>query len=77
MAFPVRCFTCNFVVGKYEEKYFTRLSEGESPKDILDSLNIKRYCCRRMYLAYVNTIDQLILFENPKDTPQESKRKEE
>lgn len=77
MAFPVRCFTCNKVVGKYEEVFFSKVDEGENIKDILDSLKIERYCCRRMFLGYVNIIDQLILFENRKVTTQETKPTEE
>ena len=73
MAFPVRCFTCNKVVGIYEEKFFSKLNEGENIKDIFKSLKIERYCCRRMFLGYVNIIDQLVLFENRKVTTQETK----
>jgi len=65
MAFPVRCFTCNKVIGALEKKYFGMLDEGFEPKDALDVLNVKRICCRRMFLGYVNIIDHLLLFPNP------------
>lgn len=77
MAFPVRCFTCNKVIGALEEKYFKMLKEGSSPKDALDSLNVKRICCRRMFLGYVNIIDQLLLFPKDIDTSQKSKSETE
>jgi DNA-directed RNA polymerase subunit N (RpoN/RPB10) len=35
--------------------------------DILNSFNLKKYCCRRMFLGYVNTLDELLKF--PKDIP--------
>jgi len=48
MLVPVRCFTCGFPISIYWEEYKSRLSKGESAEAILDSLNIKRYCCRRI-----------------------------
>jgi hypothetical protein len=29
-------------------------------RDILDTLKLKRYCCRRMFLTHVDLIDQLL-----------------
>ena len=62
MLVPVRCFTCgNLVADKYEE-YQTKVKSGESPAKVLDSLGIERYCCRRMLLTTVETIQQVIPF---------------
>ena len=62
MLVPVRCFTCgNLVADKFEE-YQTKLKAGEDPAKILDSLGIERYCCRRMLLTAVETIQQIIPF---------------
>jgi len=59
---PVRCFTCgNLVADKFEE-YQTRVKSGEDPAKILDSLGVERYCCRRMMLTTVETIQQVIPF---------------
>jgi len=59
---PVRCFTCgNLVADKFEE-YQNKAKSGEEPAKILDSLGIKRYCCRRMLLTTVETIQQVIPF---------------
>jgi len=59
---PVRCFTCgNLVADKFEE-YQNRAKSGEEPAKILDSLGIERYCCRRMLLTTVETIQQVIPF---------------
>ena len=65
MAFPVRCFTCSKVIGRYEEKYQELLDSGLEPKLALNAIGMTRYCCRRMFLGYVNIIDKLLLF--PKD----------
>ena len=39
-----------------------RMKTGEDPKKILDDLGIERYCCRRMLLTTVETIQQVIPF---------------
>ena len=62
MLVPVRCFTCgNLIADKYEE-YQTKIKSGEVPGKVLDSLGIKRYCCRRMLLTSVETIQQVVPF---------------
>jgi len=59
---PVRCFTCgNLVADKFDE-YQNRVKSGEDPAKILDSLGIERYCCRRMMLTTLQTIQQVIPF---------------
>lgn len=65
MSFPVRCFNCNKVIGKYEQKYNNLIDSGLSQKETLDRLGMTRYCCRRMFLGHINIIDSLLLF--PKD----------
>jgi len=59
---PVRCFTCgNLVADKFDE-YQNRVKSGEEPAKILDSLGIDRYCCRRMMLTTLETIQQVLPF---------------
>ncbi|BDC35410.1 MAG: DNA-directed RNA polymerase subunit N [Candidatus Methanoliparum thermophilum] len=57
--FPVRCFTCGSLISRHWEEYKDRVAKGEKPKDVLDDLGIKRYCCRRIFLSHVETIDLL------------------
>lgn len=73
MAFPVRCFTCNKVIGRYEEKYNNLVDSGLSKKEVLDTLGMTRYCCRRVFLGHVNIIDQLLLIPNDIDKCLEKK----
>lgn len=62
MLIPVRCFTCgNSIADKYGD-YQDRTRQGDDPAAVLDSLNITRYCCRRMMLSTVETIQQVIPF---------------
>ena len=59
---PVRCFTCgNLIADKFDD-YQTKLKAGEDPEQVLNDLQINRYCCRRMLLTTVETIQQVIPF---------------
>ncbi len=62
MLIPVRCFTCgNLIADKFED-YQTKLKAREDPEKVLNDLQIHRYCCRRMLLTTVETIQQVIPF---------------
>ena len=76
MPMPVRCFTCGKVVGAKERQYMFLIESGKTPADALDSLNMSRYCCRRMFLSHVETIDKLILFSGYRDKASEKKTEE-
>ncbi|MCC7552347.1 DNA-directed RNA polymerase subunit N [Candidatus Micrarchaeota archaeon] len=54
MEFPIRCFTCGAPIGDIYEKYVNKLKENKTPKQALDELGVKRYCCRRMFISYVD-----------------------
>jgi DNA-directed RNA polymerase subunit N len=62
MLIPVRCFTCGNLVADRFEDYQNKVRTGEDPAKVLDVLGIKRYCCRRMLLTTVETIQQVIPF---------------
>jgi DNA-directed RNA polymerase subunit N len=59
---PVRCFTCGNLIADKHEDYQNRVKAGEEPGKVLDSLGLKRYCCRRMMLTSVETMQQIIPF---------------
>ena len=62
MLIPVRCFTCgNLIADKYDD-FQNKIKSGEDPDKVLDSLEVERYCCRRMLLTTVETIQQVIPF---------------
>jgi len=57
---PVRCFTCGSLVGDKHDILTERIKAGVDPGDVLDSMDVKRYCCRRMLLSNVDIIDQTL-----------------
>jgi DNA-directed RNA polymerase subunit N len=57
---PVRCFTCGSLVADKNEEFQQRAKTGEDPKAVLDSLGVKRYCCRRMLITAMDVSDQLM-----------------
>ena len=62
MLIPVRCFTCGNLVADRFEEYQNKVKSGEEPAKVLDSLGIERYCCRRMLLTTVETVQQILPF---------------
>ena len=62
MLVPVRCFSCGKLIADKYSDYRNRIKTGEDPKKVLDDLGMERYCCRRMLLTTVETIQQVIPF---------------
>ncbi len=62
MLIPVRCLTCGKLIADKFEDYQNKLKAGENSTKTLDSLGLERYCCRRMLLTTVETIQQVIPF---------------
>jgi len=59
---PVRCFSCGYLIGDKWEDFARRVKEGEDSGKVLDSLGVKRYCCRRMLLSHVEVVDEILKF---------------
>ena len=62
MMVPVRCFTCGALIGDKWEELARRVKDGEDPGKVLDELDLKRYCCRRMLLSNVEVIDEILRY---------------
>lgn len=62
MIIPVRCFTCGSVIGDLYYKFEEEVKKGRPPKEVLDELGVKRYCCRRMLLSHVESIDEVMKY---------------
>jgi DNA-directed RNA polymerase subunit N len=70
---PVRCFTCGKLVGDKWEEFARRVKAGENAGEILDSLEVKRYCCRRMLLSHVEIIDEVLRFYEESEKRREAR----
>jgi len=64
MIIPVRCFSCGKVIGNLWEKYLDLLQQEYTEGQALDTLGLKRYCCRRMVLTHVDLIEKLLFYSN-------------
>ena len=64
---PVRCFTCNKIIGDKWEKYKDTLKSGSDSRDAFVVIGVRRYCCKRMFLGHVEIIDKLLLYSQNKD----------
>ena len=62
MLIPVRCFTCGMLIADKYDDYQNKIKAGEDPEKTLESLGMDKYCCRRMLLTTVETIQQVIPF---------------
>ncbi len=69
MLIPIRCFTCGNVIAnrypKYKEELQKHLKDYDGKPvaldvhrtfegELLDKLNINKYCCRRHFLAQID-----------------------
>lgn len=63
MLFPIRCFTCGKVISHLHVPYTTMVESGISKKNALDKIGAIRYCCRRMFLTYVDTFQYISEFD--------------
>ncbi|MFB6175343.1 MAG: DNA-directed RNA polymerase subunit N [Candidatus Nanohalobium sp.] len=59
MQFPVRCMTCGKVIGDKWEEYQERVQDGEDKGEVLDDLDVEKYCCRTIFLTHVDTIQEV------------------
>jgi len=57
MIIPMRCFSCGKPISHLWEKFKELTEKGKTKKDVLDELNVERYCCRAMFMGQVDLID--------------------
>ncbi len=70
--FPVRCYTCNLLIGHFYNEWTRRVSDHEPRRDILDSFELNRMCCRRMFLTHVHVTNDLKQYSNIDQTMDDS-----
>ena len=62
MIIPIRCFSCGKPIAHLWEDYKKRVTKGENSKKVMDSLELKRYCCRAMFLGQQDMYDKVADF---------------
>lgn len=63
MIIPQRCFACGKPVSHLWEEYKERVAKGEDKGKVMDSLGLKRYCCRQLFLGHVDLIETISEFK--------------
>jgi len=63
MIIPIRCWSCGKPVAHLWEEFKDRVAKGNDRKEVLDDLNLERYCCRAMFLGHVDLIDTVAQFK--------------
>lgn len=61
MHVPVRCFSCNKVVGHLYDEFSRRHSGNDRCGELLTELGLHRVCCRRIFLTHANTVEEDIV----------------
>lgn len=62
MLIPIRCFTCGTLIADKWEEYQQLKEQDLAPEEIFKKLDLDRYCCRRMLLAHVDLVDDVLKF---------------
>jgi DNA-directed RNA polymerase subunit N (RpoN/RPB10) len=60
--FPVRCYSCNKVIGHKWKEYDNAITAGIEISAALKKVGADRYCCRRMFLGHIELIDKMLLY---------------
>ena len=66
--FPIRCWSCGKVVASKLSEYENLVEQGVTKEKALNTIGMVRYCCRRMFLGYVNLSENLKHYEKNNDT---------
>ncbi len=63
MMFPIRCFSCGKPIAHLHEKYTEMLEAGKSSKQAMDKLEVRRFCCRAVFMGHIELIDNIAPFK--------------
>jgi DNA-directed RNA polymerase subunit N len=63
MIIPIRCWSCGKPIAHLYAEYKKRVAAGEEQGKVLDSLGLKRYCCRAMFLGQADLIEEVSKFK--------------
>ncbi len=63
MIIPIRCLTCGKPVGHKWEEFNEQVAKGYSKQEVLDKLELDRYCCRSLFLTHVDLAKRIGRFK--------------
>ena len=63
MIIPIRCISCGKPVAHLWEEYKEKTAKGDNPKEVMDKLGLKRYCCRALFIGHTDLIDDISKFK--------------
>ena len=63
MIIPIRCTSCGKPIGHLWEEFKSKVVNGQTKKQILDELGLKRYCCRQIFIGHVDLIETISEFK--------------
>lgn len=66
MIIPVRCFSCGTVIAHKWEEYQQLVASGVEQADAMDQVGLERYCCRRMYVAHLDLLEDVAVYSAPR-----------
>ena len=69
---PVRCVTCNKILGNLFNDYQKKLEQGTSIEDALNEVGLRRYCCRLRLRNPFKIVDRNVQSESDIDKMFES-----
>ena len=67
MLIPVRCWSCGKVIAHGDAQSKQAVSAGGDTQKALDDVGLERYCCRRMFVAHIDLIDEIAPFSIARD----------
>lgn len=62
--FPIRCFTCNKVIGHLWYQY----KDCNDKPLFFEEKRIRRFCCRRMFLTHVDNFSDVLAYKKNNNT---------
>ena len=63
MIIPVRCISCGKPIGHLWEEFKKRTDAGEDAGNVLNELELERYCCRATLLGHSDMLPEITKFK--------------
>lgn len=54
---PIRCFTCNKILGRYNAAHQKHVESGQDWTLFFDKFKITRYCCQKIFMTHIDVYE--------------------